>query len=211
MPALVLVLTYTNQQALSQTNSLSDSIIYLQEVSVYADKDYQILKAEEKKDAIHVSGKGNTLLVSKVATDKNTAYKIEGVKFFFNHKWQGVSDEGFYIKPLLLSSKEDKPDTSYIFDDSIYFIGRSINKEMYIDLSRLSIKITNADHLFVGIEFIAEKENSKFEDFNVTMLPMKNRLGYSYLKGACPNCSFSPFDLDEKSGLTLKYVIYYRK
>ncbi|PVX49224.1 hypothetical protein C7377_1868 [Balneicella halophila] len=191
--------------------SCYDTIINLQEVSVYAKQGLSTIKSNNKKGSIHVRGKGKTSLVTKIDVDKNTSYNLDGIEFFFNYQWQGFDGEGFYIKPLILTSKNGKPDSDYLNNQILYFVSKEINEVIHIDLSELDIKINGISSFFIGIEFVDADGQSNFEDFNVTMVPIKKELNTSFIKGSCPKCTFSPFDLDEKNGLSLKYILYYKE
>jgi hypothetical protein len=52
-------------------------------------------------------------------------------------------------------------------------------------------------------------DKGEFENFNVTMVAINKRYGYSYIKGSCPNCDYTPFDLNKETGVSLKYKLYY--
>lgn len=191
--------------------SCSDTIINLQEVSVYATQGLSIIKSNNKKGSIHVRGKGKTSLITKIDIDKNICYDLVGVEFFFNYKWQGFENEGFYIKPLVLASENDMPSSNYLNNQTLYFVSKEINEVIHIDLLEFDIKIKGVDSFFLGIEFVDAEGQSNFEDFNVTMVPGNKKLNRSFVKGSCPECTFSPFDLDTKKGLSLKYNLYYKK
>lgn len=93
----------------AQNNTVSKGrVITLQEVTVYPKKGLSIIKSNNKKK-IHIKGKGNTCLVTKTDIDKKIVYKLMGIEFFFNYKWQGIDEEGFYIRPLILTSEKGKP------------------------------------------------------------------------------------------------------
>lgn len=186
-----------------------DSIVYLEGVTVSARKPMFTLKPNSRKESIHVRGKGKTALISKVVVDKDKKYKINAVEFFFNYKWQDIENEGFYIKPLLISAVDGKPAVEYLHSKILYFVSKKIDKVIYIDLSKFNIEIEKVNAFFVGLEFVDAKGNSLYEDFNVTMLPVRKKKYSSYIKGNCSRCVFTPFDLDEKTGLSLKYTIYY--
>ncbi len=196
----------------AQTNiSNTDTVINLKEVTVYAKQGLFILKSNNRKGSVHVSVKGKTYLVTRVDIDKNSKYNIDALGFFFNYQWQGIDGEGFYIKPLILTSENGRPGSEYLESQKLYFVSKKINKEMYIDLSRSKVLIENANSFFVGIEFVATDEKSKFEDFNITLVPLKKSLNTSFIKGSCPKCKYSPLNLDKKNGLSLKYNIYYKR
>lgn len=205
----VILFISTILQVDGKEKQTADSIVYLEGVTVSARKPMLTLKPNSRKESIHVRGKGKTALVSKVVVDQAKKYKINAVEFFFNYKWQDIEDEGFYIKPLLISAVDGKPSVEYLHSKTLYFVSKKIDKVIYIDLSKFNIQIENANAFFVGIEFVDAKGNSLYEDFNVTMLPLKKKKNYTYIKGNCSKCVFTPFDLDEKFGLSLKYTIYY--
>ncbi|WP_423127890.1 hypothetical protein [Gaoshiqia sp. Z1-71] len=188
-----------------------DTIINLQEVSVYAKQGLSIMKSNNTKGNIHVRGKGETSLVTRIDVDKNTTYNIDGLEFFFNYQWQGFEGEGFYIKPLILSSENGKPNSECLNSQILYFVSKEINEVIHIDLSDFNIQINGTNSFFIGIEFVDAVGKSRFEDFNVTMAPLKKALNTSFIKGSCPKCNYSPFDLDEKNGLSLKYNLYYKE
>lgn len=191
--------------------SCYDTVIILQEVSVYAKQGLSVIKSNNKKGNIHVRGKGKTSLVTKIDVDENTNYNLDGIEFFFNYQWQGFEGEGFYIKPLILTSDNERPSSDYLNNHVLYFVSKEINEVIHIDLSGLNIQINGVSSFFIGIEFVDADGQSKFEDFNVTMTPIKKKLNTSFIKGSCPKCTFTPFDLDEKNGLSLKYNLYYKE
>jgi hypothetical protein len=210
---LILVLCTLLSIGLNAQENIScyDTIINLQEVSVYAKHGLSLIKSNNKKGNIHVRGKGKTSLVTKIDVDKNSSYNLVGIELFFNYQWQGFDGEGFYIKPLILTSKNGKPNSDYLNNQTLYFVSKEINEVIHIDLSELNIQINGVSSFFIGIEFVEADGQSKFEDFNVTMVPIKKKLKTSFIKGSCQKCTFSPFDLDEKNGLSLKYNLYYKE
>lgn len=191
--------------------SAYDTIIYLKEVSVYANQGLLSMSSDNKKGDIHVRGKGKTSLITKVDVKNNRTYRLDGLEFFFNYQWQGFEGEGFYIKPLILSAENGKPDSVLLNNQMLYFVSKDINEVIHIDLSEFSIQIRGVNSFFIGMEFVDASEQSNFEDFNVTMTPVKKALSTSFVKGACPKCSFDPLDLDEKNGMSLKYKVFYRE
>lgn len=196
----------------AQTNiSNTDTIINLKEVTVYAKQGFSILKSNNRKGSVHVSVKGKTYLVTKVDIDKSSKYNIDALELFFNYQWQDIDGEGFYIKPLILTSVNGRPDSEYLKSQKLYFVSKDINKVIYIDLSQSKILIENANSFFIGIEFVMTDRKSKFEDFNITLVPLKGSLNTSFIKGTCPKCKYSPLNLDKKNGLSLKYNIYYNR
>lgn len=194
-----------------EDTSCIDTVIVLQEVSVYAKKGLSVMKPINYNQSIHVRGKGKTSLATRVDINKKTSYTIDGVEFFFNYQWQGFSGEGFYIRPLIMKAEKGKPTSNYVDMQTLYFVSKAINEIIHIDLSEFDIEIKDVDSFFIGIEFVDAGERSKFEDFNVTMIPVKKKLNTSFIKGSCSKCTFSPFDLDEKNGLALKYNLYYKE
>lgn len=208
---LILCVFFTICLNAQENKSCYDTIINLQEVSVYAKNGLLLIQSNNKKGNIHVRGKGNTSLVTKIDVDKNTSYNLDGIEFFFNYQWHGFDGEGFYVKPLILSSKNGKPNSEYLNNQILYFVSKEINEVIHIDLSELNIEIAGVSSFFIGIEFIDADGQSRFEDFNITMVPIKKKQNTSFIKGSCPKCTFSPFDLDEKNGLSLKYNLYYKE
>jgi hypothetical protein len=199
-----------NKPTWAQTNTLGiDSVIEIKEVVVSSKRRMKELKPSSDKYLIKVRGRGNTSLVSKVQTSKTTEYHIKAVEFFFNYKWKGIDNEGFYIKPLFYRSKNGIPSVNILNSQSIYFVGNAVGQTIYIDLSEQNLILKNIDSFFIGIEFISSCENSSFNEFNVTMVTEKKSQDISFIKGACSECKFSPFNLDKRTGLSLKYVVYY--
>ena len=194
-----------------EDTSCVDTVIVLQEVSVYAKQGLSVIKPKNCNQSIHVRGKGKTSLTTRVDVNKKTSYKLDGIEFSFNYQWQGFSGEGFYIKPLILKAENGRPTSNYMDNQTLYFVSKAINEIIHIDLSEFDIEIKDVDSFFVGIEFVDTGERSKFEDFNVTMIPVKKKLNTSFIKGSCSKCTFSSFDLDEKNGLSLKYNLYYKE
>lgn len=194
----------------AQEIKIADTIIVIKEVNVYAEKKLFVLKTNSKRKAMNVNIKGKSCLVSTVKVDKNKKYKINAVDFFFNYKLNYSRNKGFYVRPLLISSLNGNPDSSFLNNSVLYYITNNIKETIHIDLSKFNIEIQNTNSFFIGIEFVDIKEEVLFEYFNVTMLPVKNELNISFVKGFCSNCIFSPINLDEKFGLALKYNIYYK-
>lgn len=207
---LFLIVIIVKQLNAQEYKECYDTIINLEEVSVYAKRNLSVIASNGKKSGIHVQGKGKTSLISRVDVDREESYDIEGIEFFFNYKWQNIEGEGFYIKPLILSSKNQKPGWEYIKDNTLYYVTKEINEIIHIDLSNLGVRIDDVESFFIGIEFVGADKKSKIEDFNVTMVPIKEQLNVSFIKGGCFDCRFSPFDLDEKNGLSLKYNLFYK-
>lgn len=185
-----------------------DTIIPIEEVFVYAKQKNKVIETYGK-EIIRVRGKGKTSIVSKVHLEKELIYKIKAIEFFFNYKWLKISNEGFYIKPLIISSINGVPHSNILNSPKLYYIGNNINENLYIDISDNDVVLKNVDSFFVGIEFTEECDDSNFEEFNVTMILQKKVFNTSYIKGGCNSCEYSPFNLDDKNGLTLKYKIYY--
>lgn len=149
-------------------------------------------------------------MVSRVDVDKNSKYEIKALEFFFNYQWQGFEGEGYYIRPLIFTSGIGAPNYECLNNQSLYFVSKEIDEVIHIDISNSNFRIENLTSFFVGIEFVEADGKSKYEDFNVTMVPVKNGLNTSFIKGSCTECTFSPFDLDKKNGLSLKYNILYK-
>ncbi len=209
---LFIALLLMSNYAIAQESSLVfGDTVKLQEVTVYAKQNLSIIKSSHKKNSIHVSGRGKTLLVSKVDLNAPVTLDIEGLEFFFNYDWQGFSSESFYIKPLIYSSVNEEPGIDVLNSQRVYEVSRDINKIIHIDLSEETVVLQHIKTFFVGIEFIEAVGETNFEDFNVTMIPLKKTTGVSFLKANCSSCDFTPFDMDEKTGLSLKYNIYYKK
>ena len=162
--------------------SCFDTIINLQEVSVYSKPGLSILKSNNKNGSIHIRGKGKTSLVTRVDIDKNFKYNLDALEFFFNYQWQGFEGEGFYIRPLIFSTMNGKPNIDYLNRKAVYFVSKAINEVIHIDLSDLNIQIENANSFFIGIEFVDADGKSRYEDFNVTLAPLKKSLNTSFIK-----------------------------
>lgn len=200
--------------AQKQENSqYNDKVVHLKEVTVYPNSKYanqkiKILKPNGEKKSIHVSGKGKTSIVSCVFLKSNETITIEALEFYFNYKWEESSPDGFIIRPLLLTEKNKFPGISLI-SDTVYYIGNDIKNKIFINLSGSNIKISGPKLFFIGLEFITADGKGEFENFNITMVEINKRNGYSYIKGSCLNCDYTPFDLEKKTGVSLKYKLYY--
>jgi len=200
-----------NTSVFAQENCfLFDSVIPIQEVTVYAKQKMEVLSNKKSRNVMHIRGYGNASIVSKVNLNKDNVYHIKAVEFFFNYNWSGLDNEGFYIKPIIKGVANGKPSNDLINSQCVYFVGNNINEEIYINLSHYNIVLENTDSFFVGFELVSASENANVEDFNITMVPVKNSQNISYLKGSCSKCDFSAFNLDEKNALQLKYKIYYK-
>lgn len=196
----------------AQDKYLGDTIVNLPEVLVKPPSrvGFSVLSPKRGKK-MNVGGEtGKTAFVSKVNIEKNRKYNIKAVEFFFNYKKRSIGINRFYIRPLLLTSIEGKPSSDYLKSETIYIVSEKLKETVYIDLSRYNIEIENVDAFFVGVEFVGKDGGDLYDDFNVTMLRLKNETGVSFVKGNCPKCVFSPFYLSDNIGLTLKYNIYYK-
>lgn len=206
-----LILLFFNSAIFAQENHfLFDSVIQIQEVTVYAKQKMEVLNNKKSRNVMHIRDYGNASIVSKINLNKDNVYHIKAVEFFFNYKWSGVDNEGFYIKPIIKCVDNGKPSNDLLNSQCVYFVGNNINEEIYINLSHYNIVLENTDSFFVGFELVSASENAKVEEFNITMVPVKNSQNISYLKGSCSKCDFSALNLDEKNALQLKYKIYYK-
>lgn len=187
-----------------------DTIVNLQEVIIYAKKDLSIIKSANKRGVLHVGVNGKSSVVTRVDVESRTNYSLDGIEFYFNYKWKGFDNEGFYIKPLILSAEEGKPNSTYLNSQIVYFVGKEINEVIHIDLSDFNIEINGVDSFFIGIEFVESSGQTKLEDFNVTMTHDKKALGKTFTKASCQECIYTPVIIDEKFGITLKYNLYYK-
>ncbi len=194
----------------AQDKYLGDTIIDLDEVLVEAKGDFFVLKPERGRKMSMRGETGKTSIVSKVNVDKDKKYNIKAIEFFFKHKKQNVGKNQFYIRPLLLAAVEGKPGTYYLNSKTVYAVSKKVRENIYIDLSKYDIEIKNVDDFFVGVEFVGKSGGDLYNDFNITMLKLKNKTGTSFIKGTCPKCVFSPLYLPDNIGLSLKYNIYYK-
>lgn len=190
--------------------SITDTIITLQEIPVFSTKGLGLLQPVSKKGEMHITVRGKSSFITRVTVDNNSTYKIRSLEFFFNYQWQGFKEEGFYIKPLLLESDNGKPGSPLFDDKTKYFVSKEINNTIHIDLSKFDVEISNVNSFFVGFEFTEKGGDNRFEDFNITMVPLKKSLNTSFLKGPCLNCQYTPLNLGDRNGLSLKYKIFYR-
>jgi hypothetical protein len=191
--------------------SITDTVITLQEIPVFSTRGLGLLQPYSKKEKTHISVKGKSSVVSRVMVDKNSTYKIRSLEFFFNYQWQGFKEEGFYIKPLLLESENGKPGSPLFDDKTIYFVSKEINNTIHIDLTKSDVEISKVNSFFVGFEFTEKGKNNRYEDFNITMVPLKKSLHTSFIKSSCLKCPYTTLDLDDRNGLSLEYKIFYRK
>ena len=137
------------------------------------------------------------------------SYRIKALDFYFNYQWSNAENEGFYIKPLVLSATEGKPGIPLIDDNNIYFINNNVNELIHIDLSSYNLQIENTSAIFIGFEFIERCNDRNYENFNITVTPQKKSFDLLFIKGGCEVCDYFPLNLDDKNGLLLKYQIYY--
>ena len=100
----------------------------------YMQSKVSVLKSNNDKESMHIRGKGKTSLVTRVNVDKKKNFKLDGIEFFFNYRWQGFSGEGFYIKPLIVKAENGRPTSNYMDNQTLYFVSKAINEIIHIDL-----------------------------------------------------------------------------
>lgn len=196
----------------AQRKNLPDTVIHLQDVSASAKRGLQILEPAAKKKNINTGIRGKSFMVSKVPVVKNAQYNIRALEFFFNYKWKNFEGEGFYIRPVILSSEQGKPGKDYFTTQHLYFVSKKIGDVIHIDMSEFDLQIKDVDSFFVGIEFVKTDGKSKLENFTVTMVPVRNSLDNSFTKNSCDDCKYSPADPRIEGisdGVSLKYKVYY--
>ncbi|MFZ5429155.1 MAG: hypothetical protein ACOZDD_02900 [Bacteroidota bacterium] len=187
-----------------------DSVIVLQEIPVFAKQGISVINSTKGTNTIHVSGKGKSSIVSKVTVKPSSTYRIYALEFYFNYIWKGFDGEGFLIKPKILSSENGLPSKNLLSSNKTYFIGNSVNEILTINLDDYDLVIKDNDSFFVGIDFLPANGINSYEDFNVTMVPLRKALNTSFIKGTCNNCNYAPFNIDSNNGISLKYNIYYK-
>ncbi len=184
-----------------------EKIILLDELIVYPKGDIELLKSPYRKN-IRVAIKGKSKIVSQINLVTNRVVCIRGIEFYFNYKWGDSEKDGFIVKPIIMDSEDHQP-SAIVFEGPGYFITKKIDQKMYLDLTEYEIEIENHSPFYIGLEFVEAIGNSVFEDFNITMSIDPKQTDISYVKGNCPTCNFAAFNLDPKTGLSLKHRLFY--
>lgn len=160
------------------------------------------------KLGVRVAGKGFSSIISSVSIKEKRSIKIDAIEFYFNCAWGDSEKEGFYVKPLIYTSESNKPKT-LLYDGEDYYVTRKVGQKIYMDLSKKNIVVNNPKQFYIGLEIVDVVGKSQIEDFNLTMIELKQKQGATFIKGSCSKCNFTPFSLAANKSLSLKYKLFY--
>ncbi|WP_280671233.1 MULTISPECIES: hypothetical protein [unclassified Dysgonomonas] len=183
----------------------AEKVIILDEVIIYPTK-AKILKSNIKKE-VKTSCKGFASVISLVTPTKNAQY-VKGIEFFFNNKWSDSKNEGFYLRPIIVNSVNNKPGNTVLYRGYDYFVTKKVGQRVYCDFSEAPAFVGNLSSFFIGVEFVEKRGTSPVEDFNITLGTSK-KVNYSFVKGHCNTCQYAPLNISPKEGLLLKYRLFY--
>ena len=190
---------------------VSNQIIELENIEVRSEKLQRIFSPNFSKKNVRVGVKGEAEIVSKIDLGKGKYGNLEGVEFFFNHKWSSSGVERFLIRPVIYSVVDGAPEELLFKSMNTYSIGNTINEKFFIDLSDFTIDMLQFDSLFLGFQLIKESGSDYKEDFNFVMNEVKTKSPVTFLKVSCSNCDFFPDVPIKNKGIALKYVAYFSK
>ncbi len=201
----VLLVLLIHQKAYS--NTPLDSVINLKEVVVVPTK-YKQIVSKTKPFPITVSAKSNiNSILSLVPLSTNKTYRIAGVEFYFS--LQGSSDKynGFYVRPLLYTSKNFQPARNLLDKSAISYANKKIRNKFYFDLLDYNIVLKDMDSFFIGFSFPDKNEDVDLLNFNMKMghAKLKNVVTYAFVDKDIQH----KVKIDIDGEVTLKYKLYY--
>ncbi|MFV0392761.1 MAG: hypothetical protein ACK5KP_12935 [Paludibacteraceae bacterium] len=213
---LLLLLMTVSGSAVTASNTARcdlglDTVVYLQEIVVYPEKQkYNSITPKTTRQSISISNnKSYNFFVSRVPLIKEKTYRIRGVQFYFSVRGKS---KGFYVLPLVYSSKNNTPHEDLLKDSPVFFVDKNVKNRVYFDLSAYNLIFSGFSEFFVGIDFPGRSENS-----DETNLYIKGGIatkeGVSYIKKRCYECpqtSFLRLEMPQSNkDVTLKYKLYY--
>lgn len=218
-PTLLLLLLITvSGNALTANNTARsdvglDTVVYLQEIVVYPEKQkYKAITPKIKRiPSLSISYAVYGSFVSRVPLIKEKTYRIRGVVFYFNAEGK---NNGFYVHPLVYSSKDNHPHEDLLKDSPIYFVDKNVKNQVYFDLSAYNLVFNGSSEFFLGMNFPGIKKDIDMSNLYIKAGYSNKKGVLSYIKRRCNECRQLPFSLFKESGtdtenVTLEYKLYY--
>ncbi len=195
------------QITLSQ--DISSQIIELEKFEVKSEGFQLVYNPNFSKKNVRVGVKGEAVVVSILKLDKVKNRGLQGLEFFFNHKWYTDEVERFLIRPVIYSDANGRPGELLFEDDKSYSINKNLNERFFIDLVSYNLNFDEFEQIFIGFQLLKENDIELEEDFNFVMNEVKSKSPLTYLKISCSNCNFFPDTPTKNRSIVLKYVAYF--
>ncbi len=177
MKIIFTLFLFTNTLCFSQSFSLNDSIIYLDEVIINSNNTYNLVTIKTKgKQNNSFSMKNKGKIISLV--DNMPSGKIKTLIFFFNNN-KKISYKDVEFKLIIFTvDNNNMPDKELFNDDYRFLVKNSEKGKIILDLSKLNLK--NYDKLFFGLELV---KNSNTKDFLIDFNSVKNNNTFIKMEG----------------------------
>ncbi|MFV0392138.1 MAG: hypothetical protein ACK5KP_09695 [Paludibacteraceae bacterium] len=189
-----------------------DTVVYLKEIVVYPEKQkYKSITPKIKRiPNLSISYAVYGSFVSRVPLEKEKTYRIMGVVFYFNAEGK---NNGFYVHPLVYSSKDNRPNEDLLKDSPVYFVDKKVKNQVYFDLSAYNLVFNGSSEFFLGMNFPGIKKDIDMSNLYIKGGYSNKKDLLSYIKKRCYECpqtSFSRLEIPKsKEDVTLKYKLYY--
>lgn len=177
MKIIFTLFLFTNTLCFSQSFSLNDSIIYLDEVIINSNNTNNLVTIKTKgKQNTSFSMKNKGKIISLV--DNMPSGKIKTLIFFFNNN-KKISYKDVEFKLIIFTvDNNNMPDKELFNDDYRFLVKNSEKGKIILDLSKLNLK--NYDKLFFGLELV---KNSNTKDFLIDFNSVKNNNTFIKMEG----------------------------